>query len=79
MGLKHVFGISTCSGPMWKKEDFFPQEDFYAELKQVKMPVEDDGKGNDLLHVFLSKTVWWGWVPTRSKAGLLAVPREREK
>lgn len=44
---------------MWKKEDFFPQEDFYAELKQVKMPVEDDGKGNDLLRMFLSKTVWW--------------------
>lgn len=42
MELKHVFGISNCSSPMWK---FCPQIDFYTELKAGKIHTGNDGKG----------------------------------
>lgn len=58
MGLNHVLGISNCSSPMWK---FYPQQEFYTELKQLKIPIENDRKGKGKWFVvYVSQQHSWG-------------------
>lgn len=45
-----IWGFHLCWSTVGKGR-------FHAELKQVAMPVENDGKGNDLLRMFLSNSV----------------------
>lgn len=56
MGLNHVYGISNYSRLMWK---FCPQEDFYTAMEHLEIPIENyvKVKENNLLYIFLSKTV----------------------
>lgn len=64
---------------MWK---FCPQEDFYTELKQVKIHIENDGKVKVkwfVAYVSQQECVVVKGVTIRAKAGLFFDPRERGK